>query len=763
VTRTSQLVANVADRREVRSTARRRRAAYALGAFALVAGAFGAGPAAAASSPGALDAPTLFIIQFTLLLLFGRLFGEAAQRLGQPAVIGQLLCGIALGPSVLGLLWPQAEAGLFPHSPEQKNMIEAVAQLGVLMLLFVTGMETDVKLIRKVGRAAFSVSVAGIVIPFACGFTLGQLLPDAMLPRADMRLATSLFFGAALSISSVKIVAMVIREMNFMRRDLGQVIVAASIIDDTIGWIIVAIIFAIGERGSIDLVSLGWTVAAVAIFLLIALSFGPRLIAGLIRVVNDNFVSEAPVITAILLVMTIMALITHAIGVNTVLGAFVAGVLVGQSPILTRQIDEQLRGLIVSLFAPVFFGLAGLEADFRIFGDPRSVALVLGFVAIASFGKFLGAGVGGALGGLSARASLATAIAMNARGSTEVIVATIGLTMGALDQKLFTVIVAMAVLTTMAMPPSLRWALARLPIGDEEKARIEREAIEAKGFAANLERFLVVVDDSPSGHLASRLAGSLAGIRQKPITVLEIAGDGAGDQEGVTPSGVTKAAAQLAETSAGEEQPALPTPVTTRSHRDSADKAVAAESGKGYDLLWVGFADATNESGTFSAQASQTAAAFAGSLALALARGVLSKDAQAPLRILAPITGNPASSRAAEIAIAMAQAGSASVAGIYISTTNALWSAPWRSGLASEEAAVLKDFASLADRYGVPARTIVSQNAAIQDAIVGEAQRGGHTLLVLGVSRRGGEDLFFGNVAKDIVSRCPISLLLIST
>jgi Kef-type K+ transport system membrane component KefB/nucleotide-binding universal stress UspA family protein len=717
----------------------------------------------AASSPAALDTPTLFIIQFTLLLLFGRLFGELAQRLGQPAVIGQLLCGIVLGPSVLGLLWPQAEAGLFPHNPEQKNMIEAVAQLGVLMLLFVTGMETDVKLIRKVGRAAFSVSLAGIVIPFACGFALGQFLPETLLPRADMRLATSLFFGAALSISSVKIVAMVIREMNFMRRDLGQVIVAASIIDDTIGWIIVAIIFAIGERGSVDLVSLGWSIAAVVLFLLVSLSFGARLIAGLIRIVNDNFVSEAPVITAILLVMTGMALITHAMGVNTVLGAFVAGVLVGQSPILTRQIDEQLRGLIVSLFAPVFFGLAGLESDFRIFGDPRAVVLALGFIGIASFGKFLGAGVGGALGGLSRRASLATAIAMNARGSTEVIVATIGLTMGALDQRLFTIIVAMAVLTTMAMPPSLRWALARLPLGDEEKARIEREAFEAKGFAANLERFLAAVDDSPNGHLASRLAGALAGMRQKPITVLEFANAGAGEQEGGPASGLTKAAARQAETSAADEKPALPTAITTRAHHVSVDKAVAAESGKGYDLLWMGFANAADEAGAFSAQASQTAAAFDGSLALTFARGALANDVAGPLRILVPVTGNPVSRRAVEIAIALAQATRAPVAGIYVSTTNPLWTAPWRSGLASEETAVLKDFVALADRYGVAMRTIVGQNASIQDAIIGEVQRGAHTLLILGVSRRGGEDLFFGNVAKNIVGRCPISLLLLST
>jgi Kef-type K+ transport system membrane component KefB len=155
-----------------------------------------------------------------------------------------------------------------------------------------------------------------------------------------------------------------------------------------------------------------------------------------------------------------MALITDAIGVHTVPGAFVAGILVGQSPILTRHIDEQLRGLITALFMPVFFGMAGLNADLRVLGNPSLLLLALGFIAIASLGKFSGAFIGGAIGGLTWRESLALGWGMNARGSTEVIVASLGLSMSALSQDLFTIIVAMAVVTTMAMPPMLRWALA---------------------------------------------------------------------------------------------------------------------------------------------------------------------------------------------------------------------------------------------------------------------------------------------------------------
>ena len=170
----------------------------------------------------------------------------------------------------------------------------------------------------------------------------------------------------------------------------------------------------------------------------------------------------------------IMALTTNAIGVHTVLGAFIAGILVGQSPILTRHIDEQLRGLIVALFMPVFFGMAGLSTNLEVLANPNLLLLTVGLIAIASIGKFGGAFLGGRLGGMNWAEATALGCGMNARGSTEVIVASIGLSMGVLNQDLFTTIVAMAVVTTMSMPPLLRWALGRLPLTAEEAARLER-------------------------------------------------------------------------------------------------------------------------------------------------------------------------------------------------------------------------------------------------------------------------------------------------
>lgn len=479
-------------------------------------------PRAFGAEPGATGpSEVVFLVQIVILIFFGRLLGEAMQRIGQPAVMGQLLAGLLLGPSVLGALWPEAQHAIFPPSHEQNSMLDAISQIGVLLLLLLTGMETDLGLAKKMGRAAISASIIGICVPFFCGFSLGQFLPEALLPNPEQRFIGSLFLGTALSISSVKIVAMVVQEMSFLRRNLGQVIVASAILDDTIGWILIAIIFSLANHGTLDVGSLVRSILGTVLFLVLSYTVGRRLVFVLIRWANDTLVSEAPVITIILLLMGGMALTTHLIGVHTVLGAFVAGVLVGESPILTGRIDQQLRGLIMGLFMPVFFGRAGLSADLTILKDPTLLGLTGGLVVIASLGKFAGAFLGGRLGGLSGRESLALGCGLNARGSTEIIVATIGLSMGVISQSLFTMIVAMAVITTMAMPPMLRRALARLPISDDEKARLEREEFESKGFVANLERLLLAVDESANGKFASRLAvsSSASRIRWRRVVV----------------------------------------------------------------------------------------------------------------------------------------------------------------------------------------------------------------------------------------------------
>lgn len=716
-------------------------------------------PAAAGSSK-----EPVFIAEIVLLLVCGRLLGEAMQRLGQPSVIGQLLAGIVLGPSVFGALFPHARAAIFPSAAEQKAMLEAISQLGILMLLLLTGMETDLSLVRKVRTPALLVAVSGIAVPFACGVALGELLPDALLPDPEKRLLTALFLGTALSISSIKIVAMVVREMNFMRRNLGQIIVASAILEDTAGWIIISLTLGIAARGTLDPLAILKTVAGIAVFLAASLTLGRPLVFRLIRWVNDTFHIEFAVITAILAVMGAMALVTSALGVQSVLGAFVAGVLVGESPILTRHIDQVLRGLIAALFMPLFFGLAGLGADLRILGDRQMLMLAAALVFVASVGKFGGAFLGAKLSGLSVREGAALGAAMNARGSTEVIVASIGLAQGALTQTLFTMIITMAMLTTSLMPPMLRRALKGLPLREDERIRLEREEIDARGFLATLERLLLAVDETDVGRLAARLAGLVAGARGMPVTLLAFEPEPGQAKDAPAHAAAEreiKSGARASAASVASGEHAEP-PRKVAISRDAGGEARLAEiAQRGFDLLFVGVADARAPDGHFSAKVTQIVDESRAVLALLLADA---KRAEAfPKRsphILVPVTGTAASRRGAEIAFVLARALDARVTALYVSRWKDARPRARLSTTRRNEESILKDMAELAGRYGVDVRTAIEAHATPDAPIRRQAAR--HDLIVMGTNRRPGDVLNLGNTAAAIARDVGLPILFVA-
>ncbi|HEY2871411.1 MAG TPA: cation:proton antiporter, partial [Reyranella sp.] len=539
----------------------------------------------------------IFAAQLILLLLVGRVLGEGMSRIGQPALFGQLLAGVLLGPSVFGLLAPHWRAVVFPDDKTLKTMIDAVSQIGILLLLLLTGMETNLALVRRRTRAVISSSLSGIAVPFACGVALAYALPKDVIPSHDNPLVTALFLGTALAISSVKIVAMTLMDIGVIRRDIGQMILSTAILDDTIAWIIIAVISGIATHGTIDLKNIGASIGGTALFLAFCLTVGHRLVGRMIVWVNDHMTIDVPVITAILVVMLALALITDLIGVHTALGAFVAGIMVGQSPILTEHIENELRGFIFAFFAPVFFAVAGLGMDLRTLMNPTLLLFTVAVIAVASVGKFAGALAGGRLGGLTTLESLALATGLNARGSTEVIIASIGLAMGALSKELYTMIVAMAVVTTMAMPPMLRWVMAKVPLGEEEAKRLEKEEAELDQSLPKMERALVYVDDSPNGRLAARLAGLFTARQQVLATVIDANAqkEKANSKKERTPERATSSEHLAEAARASAEQPkGAESLVTTRPA--PGESALQREIARGYDIAFVGLEHPFNPS-----------------------------------------------------------------------------------------------------------------------------------------------------------------------
>jgi Kef-type K+ transport system membrane component KefB/nucleotide-binding universal stress UspA family protein len=696
----------------------------------------------------------IFVAELILLLLVGRLLGEGMSRLGQPALFGQLVAGVLLGPSVFGMLAPQWRAVIFPDDKTLKTMIDAVSQIGILLLLLLTGMETNLALVRRRTRAVISSSLSGIAVPFACGVALAFALPKDVIPSHENPLVTALFLGTALSISSVKIVAMTLMDIGVIRRDIGQLILSTAILDDTIAWIIIAVISGIATQGMVDLKHVGASIGGTALFLAFCLTIGHRLVGRLIVWVNDHMTIDVPVITAILVVMLTLSLTTELIGVHTALGAFVAGIMVGQSPILTEHIENELRGFIFAFFAPVFFAVAGLGMDLRTLMDPTLLLFTVAVIAVASVGKFAGALVGGRLGGLSRLESLALATGLNARGSTEVIIASIGLTMGALSKELYTMIVAMAVVTTMAMPPMLRWVMARVPLGDEEARRLDKEEAELTQSLPQMERALVYVDDSPNGRLAAQLAGLFAARQKLLTTVLEVPGEKAPDQA-TRHEQVSEAAR-----GAAEQPGAAQGLVTARS--GSHEDALQRELDRGYDIVFAGFDQPVQpNSRLFDPRLQALVSSFKGPVAVALHGAGAAGPADIPLDILLPTSGTADSRLATEFALSLAGASKGNVTALHVfeprDDTALLRGRARRAGIS-----LLVDAHRLGKRGGVPVKGLTATNAHPDKEIRRTLRGGRFDLVVLGTSLRQGETKFLGSRMASLLRRIRTPALVIA-
>jgi Kef-type K+ transport system membrane component KefB/nucleotide-binding universal stress UspA family protein len=693
----------------------------------------------------------ILILQVTLLVVVGRALGEVLRRAGQPAVIGALLSGLLLGPSFFGWLAPQWFHIVFPDSPNTKNQLEGIAEIGVVMLLLLTGMEVDLRLVRKVGAPAAAVAVSGVLVPFVFGFGLGELMPDSLLPDPARRTVAALFLSTALAISSIKIVAVTVTEMNFLRRDVGQILVASAILEDTAGWIIVSLVLGFAASGGLSLRAVTWTLAGTIGFLALSYTLGRPLVFRLIRLVNDHSESDFMVVTAVLAIMLVLVLITWSIGVNMVLGAFTAGVLVGESPILVGRIRDQLQGFVTAFLAPIFFGVSGLGADLTILRNPTLLLLTGALVLIGSVGKFTGAAIGAVLSRRHWRDAIALGCAMNARGSTEVIVASIGLSSGVLSRDIYTMIVAMAVLTTMAMPPTLKRALARLPLGPEEAERLRKEAIDAGGLVSRFERVLVAADGSPNGSYATTLAGFLAGQRELPVTVLSLApGDLTSQQDAARLAAEAKQSAHVSATvtEAGKERGGRGrVEVITRAGSDTGAAIVAAESKKGFDLLFIGLAAMHDErTGEFTERVNQLAAEFDGPIALAIAAEGHHAHNARHARMLIPVSGTESSRRGAELAFAIVSpARTRCVAVHVVEQTPAVGSA------VNTVEAVRDDIAALGERHGFHVTTQTRHDTVPADAIMRTAASIRADLLVIGAERRLGDGLSLGKTVSALV------------
>ncbi len=471
----------------------------------------------------------VFWVALLVIVASARVLGALAQRIGQPAVVGELAAGLLLGPSLLGKVAPDVTDWLFPADDAQTAMLFTVGWLGVLLLLVSTGFETDLGLIRRLGRASALVSTGSLVVPAAAGFAVGWFIPLSFVGVETERYIFALFFAAALSISSLPVIAKILSEMGLMRRNFGQLTLAAGMANDVIGWIGLGFIAGLAQAGGVKLDKLAFTVIGVTVFFIAAFTIGQRAVDGALRRVRANGNDPLAGLSVVLITALTFGVITQWLHVEAVLGAFVAGVILARSRFADHDLIRPVETMTAAIFAPVFFATAGLRVDLGLLGDTETLLWAGIVLAAASASKFLGSVLGARLSLLPMREGAALGIGLNARGALEIVIATVGLSLGVLNDRSYTVIVLMAMATSMAAPPMLRSVLRNWSGTPEERKRLDLEAQLASNSLVTAGRVLIPTRGGSSSLVAAQIT-ALAWPRSAQITILSV-GTGLGSEE----------------------------------------------------------------------------------------------------------------------------------------------------------------------------------------------------------------------------------------
>lgn len=398
------------------------------------------------------------LVQLAVMLVMGRLFSEAARKLRQPAVIGEIIAGILLGPTVLGMLQPEWFETLFPPNSGAGIVLTGFVQVAVVMLLFIAGLEVDLHIVWQQGRQAVTTSVFGLIVPFTLGFTFPYFFSEFFgISDVNARLTFALFMGTAMAITALPVIVRILMDLNIFKSRMGLLVVASAMVDDLVGWLIFSVILGlIGKNGgSMPLIN---TIVLTIGYAAFMLTIGRGLLNRILPWVNKKLAWPGGVLSISLALCFLAGAFTEYIGIHAIFGAFIMGVALGDSEHFSERAKEIVHQFINNIFAPLFFVSIGLRVNFITNFD---LVLTLIIIAIAFAGKIIGSGFGARLGGFSWKESLAAGFGMNARGAMEIILGLIALENELINEKVFVSLVIMALVTSMTSGPLMKWSLNR--------------------------------------------------------------------------------------------------------------------------------------------------------------------------------------------------------------------------------------------------------------------------------------------------------------
>lgn len=397
------------------------------------------------------------LMQLGIMLIAGRMLAEVARKFGQPAVIGEIIAGVLLGPTILGMLEPTWFESLFPTPSGAGIVLSGIVQVSVVMLLFIAGLEVDLHIVWQQGKQAIATSFMGLIIPFAFGFVFPYFFPEFFgIASHQDRIVFALFMGTAMAISALPVIVRILMDLNMFKSRMGMLVVASAMVDDVIGWMIFSVILGMIGRGSS--MPLWNTILLTAGFTAFMLTIGRGMLNRVLPWVNKKMAWPGGVLSLSLALCFLAAAFTEYIGIHAIFGAFIMGVALGDSEHFSERAKEIVHQFINNIFAPLFFVSIGLRVNF-ITNFDLVLTLIILFIAFA--GKIAGAGLGTRLGGFSWKESLAAGFGLNARGAMEIILGLIALENGLINERVFVSLVIMALVTSMTSGPLMKWSLSR--------------------------------------------------------------------------------------------------------------------------------------------------------------------------------------------------------------------------------------------------------------------------------------------------------------
>jgi len=697
----------------------------------------------------------VFLVQLLLLVGTARILGWLMKSVGQPPVVGELLAGVLLGPSVFGRFAPSSFNWVFGE-PTVTSVVFGIAWLGVILLLVVVGFETDLSIIARYKGAALSVSAGALIVPLAATGAAALAVPDTFLGDGVERYVFVGFFALALSVSALPVVAKILQDLGFLRRNFGQVTLAAGMTMDSIGWLVLAALSGFALEGfRPDLLARSF--GGLIVFVVVVVTLGRWLLDRLLRFVMAQGSSVTAAVSITLVAALLGGVVTQALHLEAILGAFMVGIMVAGLRHQLPQVRSVLETITAAFLAPVFFAFSGLRVDIGLLDSAEAIVWTVALIGLAIVAKIVGTFLGGWFGGIRGREALALGAGLSALGAMGVVVAIVALNLEVVSVTGYTVMVLAALVTSVMAPQLLRLVVRGWEIPAEEVERLEREELRASSQILGMKRILIPTRGGANSRSAAQLVAAV--FPEAEMTVMVV--------DPVAPGFWRRLFRQL------EGDPWDPTefleliPDARQIRRLARDPAVAIarECALGYDMLVLGATE--SREGTFNSVVDRVVARI--SVPTVVVRYPMSDSVsdELPKRILVPVAATRATRVAEEFAYSVARAADSRVFALHVVNR------PESQGLMLQGAAVddslragqemVGTAATFGRRMGVVVETSVRVAPNAEEEIVAFANSGAYELLVLGTSTRALTNRpFYGHRVSYILEKAEIPVAVIS-